>query len=729
MNKNSKPHTSDKLQLKKAPKAPIRSVLAKRLTGAVKVLLDGEDVTPEPLNPALNEATKGGTEIVTSIRKLDKNKSLTADAKLFTESTTRFHSELHKQQVFADTVFRQSYHTASLVDNIVIEPERKLTLSTDSSSKQDVAIDVAAVQTAFVKMPSHISLLLKETPTYFLLELPSKTVDKDSEEAAQVEIENSTYEYLTVGKGRNRKVVNAEVQTVQILKKTRTTEAEEVKRKHNEAFASEWDMYDSYGGAQQKLKQREDDEIADYTNKEDEDEELSKEDLDLLKLLRNDSFQEALCITERLLANNNFNAEQKRFRGLSDPDPHRKDIEYKYGLKLLWTFANKETSGKCVSALTWNEDNPDILAVGYGKFYYEDRANGMVLLWNIKNPVQPERNYKFEHPVTALHFSKKNPNLLGIGFYDGAVKILDVSCRNIRIIGRSGKDSPIFSPVWQVIWYQGSDYFRGTEQIITSSQDGRISFYRTQDNNDLIYEEIMRVSRPEGKLKGIETLKRCHVSGIPVKRHAAALVFRQHPANGSIYYIGTNEGTIHKCSRNHYHQHLDLFLAHEGPMYELKFSPFCNKLFMTCGDDWHVRIWADGISEPLFELNKDFQSIQSADWSPTHSTIIANVCGSNIYIWDIQRKIYHPQSITPSPTRCRNTVIKFTKSGRCISVGDIEGNVHIFSLEDMPFPAYFEDDLLYNSILRCLITRPDLIKKIQKSGKLKFNKSDFEKHF
>ncbi|KAK5645037.1 hypothetical protein RI129_006337 [Pyrocoelia pectoralis] len=712
MNKNSRLHTVDINHPKKVQKSQIKPALTKKKTGVVKVLLDNEDVTPEALNPLLNEATKMVTEIVTHIRTLDEK--ITADGKLFTQSTSRFHSELHKQQIFADTVFRQSYRTLSLIDEIVIEPERKLTLSSESVTKLDDHDNVerGVVQTALVKMPPHISLLLKETPTIFLLELPSKTVDKNSDEAAQVEKDNSTYEYLTVGKGRNRKVVNAEVQTAQILLKTRTTEAEDVKRKHNEAFASEWDMYDSYA---MQCQQKEEVDNVNETYIEKEDEELSQESLELLNLFRNDSFQEALCITERLLANNNFNAEQKRFRGLSDPDPHRENIEYKYDLNLLWTFANKETNGKCVSTLAWNEDNSDILAVGYGKFYYTDKTNGMVMLWNIKNPVQPERTYKFEQPVTALHFSKKNPNLLGIGFYDGTVQILDVSSRDIRLIGRSCKDSPIFEPIWQVVWYQGSDYFKGIEQIITSSQDGRI--------------KIMRISKAEGKLKGIKTLRRCHIPGIPVKRHAAALVFRQHPVNGSIYYVGTSEGTIHKCSRNHYHQHLDLFLAHQGPLYELKFSPFCNKLFMTCGDDWHVRVWADGITEPLFELTKGFQSIQSADWSPTHSTVIVNVCGNNIYIWDFQRKTYDPQSITVSPTNCKNTVVRFTKSGSCIAVGDIEGNVNIFSLDNMPFPAYFEDDLLYNSIIRSLITRPDLIRQIKKSGKLKFNNTDFAKNF
>lgn len=217
------------------------------------------------------------------------------------------------------------------------------------------------------------------------------------------------------------------------------------------------------------------------------------------------------------------------------------------------------------------------------------------MIWNVKNPVQPERQYNFEQAVTALNFSKQNPNLLGIGFYNGSVQIIDISARDLRVVGHSTTDSPCFEPIWQIVWYKASDYFKDMEQVITTSQDGRIGYYRTQDTSELIYSQIMRIARPEGKLKGIETLRRCHIPGIPINRYCAALAIQQHPVDPNIYYVGTSEGSIHKCSRNYYHQHLDLFLAHIGPLYEIKFSPFCNKLFITCGDDWTVRLWVDGI--------------------------------------------------------------------------------------------------------------------------------------
>lgn len=124
-----------------------------------------------------------------------------------------------------------------------------------------------------------------------------------------------------------------------------------------------------------------------------------------------------------------------------------------------------------------------------------------------------------------------------------------------------------------------------------------------------------------------------------------------------------------------------------------------------------------GISEPLLEMFVTMQSVQGADWSPAHSTILATIRGSSIQIWDIQRKVYAPQSNTQSPTNSRNTKVQFTDSGRCLIVGDIDGNVHVFSLEDMPFPPFFQENLLFESFKRALITDPILLNKVKKLQK------------
>lgn len=107
------------------------------------------------------------------------------------------------------------------------------------------------------------------------------------------------------------------------------------------------------------------------------------------------------------------------------------------------------------------------------------------------------------------------------------------------------------------------------------------------------------------------------------------------------------------------------------------------------------------------------QSVQGLDWSPTHSTILVTIQGKSIQVWDLQRKVYCPQSITMSHTCSTNTVVQFTKSGRALIVGDVDGNVNVYSLEDMPFPAFFQENLLFESIFRALITNHTLLGKVK----------------
>lgn len=107
-------------------------------------------------------------------------------------------------------------------------------------------------------------------------------------------------------------------------------------------------------------------------------------------------------------------------------------------------------------------------------------------------------------------------------------------------------------------------------------------------------------------------------------------------------------------------------------------------------------------------------SVQAMDWSPTHSTILATIYGKTILLWDFQRKVWKPQSETPSPTNSRNTVVQFIQSGRCLVVGDMDGNVHVFSLEDMPFPAFFQENLLFDSLEKSLTTNVVLTEKLKK---------------
>lgn len=57
------------------------------------------------------------------------------------------------------------------------------------------------------------------------------------------------------------------------------------------------------------------------------------------------------------------------------------------------------------------------------------------------------------------------------------------------------------------------------------------------------------------------------------------------------------QNTIDSCDR-----YDRMFTAHNGPVYGVKYSPFCPSIFMTYGADWKIKIWIDDFPSPLLSL-------------------------------------------------------------------------------------------------------------------------------
>lgn len=140
------------------------------------------------------------------------------------------------------------------------------------------------------------------------------------------------------------------------MMKSRETFCPRVKTRQNSSFASNWEMYDTFVQLNEEAEsssiETSSESLAlgvnDY-NQDDADSEdsyrISQDEKQYAKLLKNSKFMEAVCVIERLLANNCFNEQQKIFRGLTTQDDFRENIEYNYKLKYLWTFANENTKG------------------------------------------------------------------------------------------------------------------------------------------------------------------------------------------------------------------------------------------------------------------------------------------------------------------------------------------------------------------------------------------------
>lgn len=198
-----------------------------------------------------------------------------------------------------------------------------------------------------------------------------------------------------------------------------------------------------------------------------------------------------------------------------------------------------------------------------------------------------------------------------------------------------------------------------------------------------------------------------------------------HPIDETVYFVGTDEGCLHKCSIYYPFQHLSVLRAHKYGVHSMEFSPWSPRIFLTCGTDWTVRIWIDDVAEPMIELKNGFEPIQCAQWCPSNSTIVLSATRSRIDVWDFRTNCLRPasshlvhareddRSAAGGITECR-----FTACGRSIVAGDDDGGTYVYALNDTPFAPYYQFSALMQAILACLGSRPALERQVKRMGHL-----------
>lgn len=94
--------------------------------------------------------------------------------------------------------------------------------------------------------PKTVTITLKETQTFFIFEMPQLTGDLPTPAGQEIKQENERYEYVTVGPGSNRKLIDAEAQTIPVLTKSRGTYLGARPRKNQGMFVNNWVIHDTY---------------------------------------------------------------------------------------------------------------------------------------------------------------------------------------------------------------------------------------------------------------------------------------------------------------------------------------------------------------------------------------------------------------------------------------------------------------------------------------------------
>ncbi|KAF1318017.1 hypothetical protein FI667_g14288, partial [Globisporangium splendens] len=339
-----------------------------------------------------------------------------------------------------------------------------------------------------------------------------------------------------------------------------------------------------------------------------------------------------------------------------------------------------------------------------------DEDDGLILFWSLKNPEYPERIYSLDVGVTSIDFSHTQPYLLAVGFANGVVAIYDTrkddsthgtgnhlgGLATTKHPGLSGGANPattaaaalklLRTPVpiasselspgkhldalWQVKWIsKGSD--RG-ENVVSISSDGRVTEWSMKKG--LSYSDLMTLKRVANPLLGSPN----HADGV-ISRQGSGHCVDFAKNDPSVYYVGTKDGLIHKCSVSYNEQYLQTYFGHTGPVYQLLVSPFSSDVFLSCSGDWNVKLWLQ--TEPKGVLNfraVDLaHAVHSISWCPSDATVFGAVTeGGRIEIWDLYASTLDP-IITHFPKKAALSTASSaaTSNGSIGSVSPLDNEV------------------------------------------------------
>ncbi|KAH8297620.1 hypothetical protein KR054_004502 [Drosophila jambulina] len=586
---------------------------------------------------------------------------------------------------------------------------------------------------------SFVKITLRKSEFFELHTQSQTTVAKGTPEGDEAERDNKTYDYLTLGKGKVRRRSDNDVQTDTILFVSRAVNTILLTSATVGSYVSNFEMYDTLNNVSREAAVSHMGSMKDMPSLSLTDDLMSAEGFEyeealaekhkitaqMDRLLKSSEFRNAVMYVGRTLASNSQEEGMRRFRNFDQVDRTNTDAEYVYSMKLLFRLVPEPSKGerKAVSDLDFCRSNGDILAVAYGLYSFSSQyvpASGSVFVWSIKNPSEPERAYYYHVPVTAISFSPFLPSLLAIGLYDGSVEVRDVSSLQDTPVAVSQRaTSPGCTPVVAIRWIKQVDDNENDESLdidpfLSLSQDGSVTRFRIIKSPFLLGFTQMVLERVEGHPEGIfvhpQSRIRCESN-----RHPQGLSITTHPLHKDIYYVLTDEGCIHKCSINYQHQYLEVLRCHDGGVTVMEFSPWSPKLFLTCGNDWCVRVWIDGITRPLLELQDEMTPVHWAKWSPTHSTIIVAVNRESASMWDFRRNLLRPMSKHRMDSSF-NTVARFSHCGRSLVIGNERGNTLFKAINDMPFPPHFQYDELEKAIYKAIGNDYELLMELKSVG-------------
>ncbi|KAA0174144.1 hypothetical protein FNF27_04365 [Cafeteria roenbergensis] len=388
----------------------------------------------------------------------------------------------------------------------------------------------------------------------------------------------------------------------------------------------------------------------------------------------------------------------------------------------LWRFSDARAKRKMVTAVDTNPRYPDLVAVSYGSYDFMRQGTGVVAVYSLKNPAFPEFVYTMDSGAMCLAFSPAQPSLLAVGCYDGTVRVYDV---------RKGEDRPLYAsdirsgkhtdPVWGVRWQ--SDPMAKDATFVSISTDGRVASW-VLSKNELQMETLVSLKLVQSAAGGGDGAAGSSPAGAGAASAAGAggaggaaaggaagagmvvaddegtltglaggCCFDFNPFAPHLFLVGTEEGRLHKCSKAYTGQYLETYEGHSMAVYAVKWSPFHERVFLTCSADWTVKLW-DHMTPRAVAVFDLETAVGDVAWAPYSSTVFAAVAANGkAYVFDLDVDKHDERCVQKIVKKAKLTHAAFSATDPILLVGDSSGHVNSLKLSpnlrritDIPVP-------------------------------------------
>uniref|UniRef100_A0A2S2QV56 Dynein intermediate chain 2, ciliary n=1 Tax=Sipha flava TaxID=143950 RepID=A0A2S2QV56_9HEMI len=345
-------------------------------------------------------------------------------------------------------------------------------------------------------------------------------------------------------------------------------------------------------------------------------------------------------------------------------------------LMLMWNMVLKKEKIFTVTDMCWNPIYFDMFAitVSIPQCYLSSTDNpdvGYVCVWLLKNSSYPDFVTETDCGAMCLSFHHQFGYNLVVGFRDGGLAVYNINMLTHEPQYKTDlTQTRHMACVRQVVW--GKDLPSGELNFFSVSEDGTVCQWLLVEF-EMVKIVIMTLI--------IEMDPEIELGGIKQTYYAKGTTITFNPNNDELYMVGTTEGYVYKCNTA-MSSFTKKFRAHEMEVNRIDYNKFDSNIFITCSNDFMVKLWEDDSEGPLIMINLR-RALCDVHWSPFSSTVfVILTVDCHMIFYDLNVSLKKPvcDQLIQSAEEDRPTRMIFNKRVPMVLVGSSRSTVITFKL-------------------------------------------------